>query len=332
MLTKTNANFAFILLPFLLLLIDYTKKTWKKDVLKLIGLSLVALIIANAMYAILRLSPFFYIIEEKNYLFIYPVREWLMHPFTYFIPNLRALSEWTITYLTLPFSVLVLSAFLVGKKYWRELLVLLAWFIVPFIISALFFRLAYPRHILFTTMPLLVLGSFAFYHVIRLAPKFWMKLLIPVVFLVMFVINDYHLITDFSKAKVPIPDRGQYITGWPSGFGVAETVAFLEEQSQTQKVYVATEGTFGLMPYALEIYLKDNPNITVKGFWPINDTIPEEVLEASRTMPTYFVFYQDCPACTAKGLAPQSWNVDTVISLQKIETDTYYTLYQIKSQ
>src|SRR6266403_2686749 len=65
MLTKTNANFAFILLPFLLLFIDYKQKEWKQKVGKLFVFSLAALFIANAMYAILRLSPFFHIIEAK---------------------------------------------------------------------------------------------------------------------------------------------------------------------------------------------------------------------------------------------------------------------------
>ncbi|HSA84250.1 MAG TPA: glycosyltransferase family 39 protein, partial [Patescibacteria group bacterium] len=285
MLTKTNANFAFILLPFLLLLIDYKKKIWKQDILKLTGLSLVSLVVANAMYAVLRLSPFFYIIEEKNYVFIYPFIEWINHPFTFFIPNITALSEWTLVYLSLPFFVLVLSAFLVGKKHWKEKLLLFVWFIVPFVISALFFKLAYPRHILFTTMPLLILGAYALYHLVRFAPKMWLKVMIPIVFLVTFVFNDYFIITDFNKASVPQTDKGQFVQGWPSGLGVKETVAFLEEQAKDQDIYVATAGTFGLMPYALEIYLVDNPNVTIKGFWPIDSTIPEEVIKASKTMP-----------------------------------------------
>ena len=60
---------------------------------------------------------------------------------------------------------------------------------------------------------------------------------------------------------------------------------------------MGTAGTFGLMPYALEMYLKDNPNIIVKGFWPVHATPPEEVIAASQVMPTYFVFYQDCVDC-----------------------------------
>lgn len=332
MLTKTNANFAFILLPFLLLLFNFKNKHWKKALGKFILLSLVSLVVANVMYSILRLSPFFYIIEQKNYLFIYPFSEWITHPFTYLIPNLQTLSGWTLTYLTLPFFVLILSAFLTGKKYLRERLLLLSWFIVPFVISALFFKLPYPRHILFTTMPLLALGAFALYHLVRFAPKLWIKILIPVVFLLSFVLNDYYIVTDFNKASVPRSDKGQFIQGWPSGVGVRETIEFLKEQSKDQKIYVATEGTFGLMPYALEIYLVDNPNVTIQGFWPITEEIPQEVFEASKMTPTYFVFYQDCPHCVHSGMVPKSWeeNAKIVFQIERVEKERYYTLYKIE--
>ena len=42
---------------------------------------------------------------------------------------------------------------------------------------------------------------------------------------------------------------------------IKSEVAFLKEKAKNEKIYVATEGTFGLMPYALELYLHDNPNV-----------------------------------------------------------------------
>jgi 4-amino-4-deoxy-L-arabinose transferase-like glycosyltransferase len=316
MLTKTNANFAFILLPALLLFIDYKKKQWKKNVGKLFLFSLVALLIANAMYAILRLSPFFHIIEAKNYVFIYPFREWLM----------------LVRYATIPFLILVASSFLVGKKYMKEKLFLLIWFIVPFIATGFFFKQAYPRYILFMTMPLLVLGAYALYNMTFFAKKIWLKVLICVVFLAMFFINDYFIVTDFSKASVPLSDKEQYLSGWPAGVGVKETVAFLTEKSKSEKIYVGTEGTFGLMPYSLEMYFYNNPNVIVKGFWPVTEEVPEEVLIAAETMPTYFVFYQPCPSCPQTGVAPIQWNATPVLQIQKLKKNEYYTLYQIDTR
>jgi hypothetical protein len=63
-------------------------------------------------------------------------------------------------------------------------------------------------------------------------------------------------------------------------------------EAEKGKIYIATEGTFGLMPFAEEIYLVKNPNITIKGFWPLSDNLPEDVIDNSKKIPTYFVFYQ----------------------------------------
>ena len=153
-----------------------------------------------------------------------------------------------------------------------------------------------------------------------------------VVFLASFVINDFFIITNFAKASVPQSDKGQFVLDWPAGQGVNETVAFLKEKAKTEKIFVATEGTFGLMPYALELYLVDNPNITIKAYWPVNSTPPQEVLDASKKMPTYAVFYQECPSCPAKGIAPKEWPTTQIFQIKKGEPDTYYTLYQIKAQ
>lgn len=333
MLTKTNANFAFILLPFLLLLIDFKKKDWKERVGKLILFSGVAIFIANVMYAILRLSPFYHIISAKNLVFLYSPQEWLQAPFAYFLPNLGPMTNWLMIYMTLPFLVLVVASFLVEKKLLREKLLLFIWFAAPFIAAAFFFRTSYPRFILFMTMPLLILGTYTLYNLIIYAKKIWLKVIVVIVFLSMFVINDYFIVTDLARAYIPKSDRGQFLASWPAGIGVKETIAFLAEKAKTQKIYVGTAGTFGLMPYALEIYLVNNPNIIIKGFWPVSSqTPPEEALAASKKMPTYFVFYQDCVGCLKTGTAPITWKVEKVFQIERLEKDSFYTLYQIKAQ
>lgn len=331
MLTKTNANFALILLPLSLFLFDWKNRDWKR-LGKWFIFATVAVIIANAMYMILRLSPYFHIIGDKNLVFIYSFSEWLQHPFTYFFSNLQILAGWLVTYLTWPFLVLVVSSFFVSKKYTREKLLLIAWFVVPLIASAFFFRQFYPRFILFMTMPLLVLGAYSLHSMLLRVRKIWLKIIILFVFLTMFVINDFLIVTNFAKALIPKQDRDQFITGWPSGGGVKETVAFLQEKAKSGKIYVGTEGTFGLMPYALEIYLSSNPNIMVKGFWPISDTPPQEAIEKAKKMPTYFVFYQHCPSCPNVGEAPPLWPVVKIFQIEKEEKGRFYTLYQLKSQ
>ena len=330
MLAKTSANFGLILLPFSLVLFDWKDKKRNKKLLKWGAYAILAVIIANVIYQLLRLSPFFYIVAEKNLLFIYSPEQWIKSPFAFVFNNSRTLFEWVATYLTVPFLILVAASFFVTKKYLPEKLFLLACFIVPFFSLSFFGKLLYPRYLLFMTMPLLILGSFTLYHLLLLIKNIWLKGIVIIVFTAMFVVTDYFIITDFVKASVPKAEKGQFITDWPGGVGVRETIAYLSEKAKDEKIYVGTGGTFGLMPYALEIYLHDNPNITIKGFWPVESTPPKEVLEAAKKMPTYFVMYQGCPSCPETGIAPSEWKAESVLEFERIEPDSFYNLYEIK--
>lgn len=329
MLTKSSADFGYILLPFSLLLFPFKKNFDKKRLFRLVIFALTAVIIANAMYAVLRLSPFYYIIGQKNLTFIYSFHDWIRQPFAFLIGNLKGLGEWFFTYMTLPFLVLALSSFFIDRKFLREKLLFLIWFFVPFFALAFFGKVIYPRFILFMTMPIIILGAYALFTLQQRTKQITMQVILFLVFVSLFLVNDYFLLTNFSLAGIPQADKSQLFTDWPSGVGVDKTVSFLEQQSQKGKIYVGTEGTFGLMPYALEIYLDKNPNIIIQGFWPINNNPPQEMLNASKKMPTYVVFYQSCPSCQAAGFAPLTWSVTPVFSIKKIAPNTYYTLYKV---
>src|ERR1700722_3821170 len=177
------------------------------------------------------------------------------------------------------------------------------------------------------TMSLIPLGAYAFYILQGKIKQAGIKILLFLVFTSMFIVNDYLLLTNFANAYIPQSDKSQYLTDWPSGVGVNQTVSFLE--SQQGKIYVGTEGTFGLMPYALQIYLYKNSNITINGYWPINATPPQDLINAAKKMPTYVVFYQPCPSCQAVGKAPATWPVTQIFSIKKIAPNTYYTLYRL---
>lgn len=332
LLNKTSANFALILLPFTLLLFNFKEKHWKNKLLRLGFYAGISVVIAQAIYALLRLSPFFYIITQKDAVFVYPFNEWIQHPLTYLIPNLITLWGWLVDYTTIPILIFIFAAVFIGKKQLKEKLLLLAWFIVPFMALATFGKLLYPRYILFMTMPLLVLGAFSFYTVLHGLPNRWIKGGIFFVFMVPYLITDMFVITDFNKAVIPRSDLNQYYRAWPAGGGVAETVTLLEKESAKRKVFVATGGTFGLMPYALEIYLHDNPNVTIQGIWPVENTPPKALLDASKRMPTYVVFYQPCPGCSASGTAPSTWPVKIIYRYHKVEEGTTLTLYQLQTQ
>ena len=320
-LTKSSGFFSLALLPFTLVLFDFKQKSKYKDLLRWCFYAVLVGVISYIYYSILRLSPYFHIIDEKNTIFVYPLKEWLQHPFLFLVDNTKWLSFWLVTYLTIPFSLVIAASLFFRKKYGRELVVLFLFFIAPFIYLAFFGKTLYPRYLLFMSLPLLVIGAYSFYSLIK---KIKNKLVLCGIFLIVYgfmAYSDFLILTDFAKAPIPQSDVNQYYLSWPSGVGVKETVDFINEKSKTEKIFVATEGTFGLMPYGLEIYLVNNPNVTIKGYWPIDDTPPEDALLLSKTMPVYFFFYQNCVYCQGVGGVPATWKVEKVLHFQKSPTN-----------
>ncbi|HVZ67420.1 MAG TPA: glycosyltransferase family 39 protein [Patescibacteria group bacterium] len=330
LLTKVNATFSLYSIPFLLLIFDWKQKNVKSRLAKFVGLSLVIVILAYGIYSILRLSPFYHIIGEKTTLFVYPFGEWIHHPFTYFYSNARALLNWFFIYMSVPSIILIIASFFVNKKNFMEKAVLFLWFIFPITALALFGKLIYPRFILFMTLSLIPLIS---YSIINLVDKYKSPLIRALIILfafVMYIYADYFIIFNFAYAPIPGADLGQYINGWSAGNGVKQSVAYFNEQAKDKKIYIVTEGTFGLMPYGLEMYLVNNPNIKIQALWPINDNTPKDILDKAKVMPTYAVFYQPCPSCGNEGgKMPPLWKGEKVLSEQQGIGNSFYSVYRI---
>lgn len=74
---------------------------------------------------------------------------------------------------------------------------------------------------------------------------------------------DHQLITDPSHTPFTPVDRWQYITGWPSGYGLAETVAWLkQEAAEKGPLVVITDVHSGPTREGIRLYLgNDEPDI-----------------------------------------------------------------------
>lgn len=328
-LTKTNAFFSIYLLPVSLILFNWAGKEIKSRLMKWAGLVIVAVVIAYAIYSVLRLSPFFHIITEKNAIFVYPLKEWLQHPMEFFIVNCQAFWDWTSRYLTWPFLILVVLSFFIARNFIKEKIFLFLWFIIPILALGLFGRTLYPRFIFFMILPLLPLVAFT---LINIYAKFRRPYLFVIFVFLVFILafkTDYLILTDFTRASIPAADIKQYRSSWEAGGGVNKSIEFFEKEAKKEKIYIATQGTFGLMPYAFEIYLINNQNIKIEGYWPVGDTIPAKVIEESKKVPTYFVFYQPCSLCGEIGTAPAPWNLKPILQI-KSGTNNYTSIYRIK--
>lgn len=319
-LTKTSGFFALYLLPISLIFFDFRQKEKIKRLAKWFGLVLVVLLVSQTMYSVLRLSPFFHLIAQKDKTFIYPFSEWLTHPLTFFLGNLRGLNEWSVDYFTLPIILSALLGLVWGIKFSKERLILFSWFIIPFLGLALFGRVIYPRFVFFMTIPLLLLSGY-FLHQIAI-PKKWLVAILLLVVVLIPVRIDFDLLIDPTKARIPRADSNQYFNDWPSGWGIKESIKFFQEKAQKEKITVFTEGTFGLLPAALELYLVDNKNISIKGIWPVPEEPTAEILEQAKAQPTYIVFFQNQP--------PHKWPLEKILEFKKGRTERYHTVYQLK--
>ena len=321
-LTKTSGFFAIYLLPLSLLLFDFKKKDASRKLIEWIIFALIASIIAYLIYSILRLSPFFYIIDEKNALFIYPISEWTKHPFTYLYGNFNALIPWLVAYISIPILLLAALSLFV-KKYRGEKLLLLAWFLVPYVGLGLFGKTLYPRFIYFMTIPLIILAGFSlsyFFDVIK--NKLYSKIIL-LVSLALYIYAAYFIIFDFSHAPIPQADLGQYINSWPAGGGIKEMFAFFNQEASKGKIFVATQGTFGSLPTnSVEIYLGDNKNIEKKGIYPLPEKIPQELIQKAKVMPVYFVFNDS-------ENAPSNWPLILIAKYQKGIGDRHLSIYRV---
>jgi len=286
-------------------------------------------VIAYGIYSILRLSPFFYIIDEKNALFVYPLKEWIEHPFRFFYGNIRGEWDWLWRYMTLSGILLIAISFVSDRKYFREKVFLFLWFLIPFAALALFGRTLFPRFIFFMTLSLVPLIAYSLFRLKELINNKVILIVLFALILILPIKSIYFILTDFARSPIPSIDLKQYVNDWTSGAGVNEVVEFLNNESKNKKIYVGTEGTFGLMPYALEIYLKDNKNITITGFWPIEEELPIEVDEVRSKIPTYFLFYQPCKPCKKIGEPPESWPTTLVSSYKRGTGTRSLSLYRI---
>lgn len=329
-LNKTSGFFSVYLLPFSLLIFNRKQKKARFRFVKLLFFMLISVVLLYAMYSLLRLSPFFYIISQKDAVFIYPIAEWIKHPFEFFWSNFQVgMLDWFIRYFSIPFSILVILAFLITKKYLREKILLLIWFIIPFILLALFGKTLYPRYIFFMTLPLLSLAAFAFYELFFVIKNKIYYILICLALCLVPLRTDYMILFNFAHAPIPSSDVNQYNNDWPSGTGVKESIIYFKQIQDKNKITVFTQGTFGLMPYAYEIYFYNNPNFIIKGVWPIETIPPKELLDSAKVNPTYIVFYQPCVNCPMKGRAPVSWPLQEVFTVKKVAYDAYLTVYKV---
>lgn len=298
LITKSSGIFFLYLLPFSIVFRPISAlyhKADRKQFIKWLFFIMLSSVLSMLMYNTLRLSPLFYTIGRKNLEFIRPAYEVLDNPFGFAYGNFTAIVSWLSTYMGWPlFLISVIGIiFGIGKKN-LSVIFLSLYILTPFTAEIFFNKVLYPRFALFYFPYLLIIASYFSVKILEITRFQKIAAIIALMIIFMPTLTSLTLLTNPANAKIPTSDSNQYLNDWPAGYGVREIVEYLKNESQSGTIFVGTEGTFGLFPYALELYLQGNNNIEITGFWPVDaNKLPDKVLENAKVKKTFFVFNEN---------------------------------------
>ncbi|MEK7597837.1 MAG: glycosyltransferase family 39 protein [Patescibacteria group bacterium] len=308
LLAKSSVRIFFMLGVFVPLL--FLERDWKKlfknalNYYLLFGLSL---IIALIIYNVQRLSPFFQFVDKKNLTFVMSFDEFVKTPFQYFSNNIKLTplyiwweSGFIMPLLAIPGLILLLKR---DKKLTCYLFI---WFLLPFVAIVFFTKVLFPRYMIFFGSIFLI---FATYFLNNISKKLRAIFLILIVLAISYF--NYTIIFDYKNIPFPQVDRGQYIEGWPAGWGIKEFMDFSRVQSQTKPVVIIAEGNFGMAGDVLDVFLKRNDKITIKSYWPLGEEQLRENIPLLKDNYVYVFF-------SHQEEFPENWS----ISLKPFQTIT----------
>jgi len=268
LLAKSSVQIFLMLGVFAPLL--FFQRDWKKvlkNVLNYYLLFGLSLIIALIIYNVQRLSPFFQFVGKKNLGFVMGFDEFLKTPFKVFFDNvgLTPLYIWWESGFIMPILSIIGLGFL-AKKDIKMASYLFLWFVLPLTAVIFFTKVLFPRYMIFFSSLLLILAT---YLLTNVSKRVKMILLFLIILAVAYF--DYTIIFDYKNIPFPAVDRGQYIEGWPAGWGIKETMEFAREKSKEKPVVILAEGNFGMAYDVLDVFLKRDDKITLKGYWPMDE-------------------------------------------------------------
>ncbi len=287
-LVKSSGMFFLLLIPFAYLLDFDWKKVFTKSTYKYLLLVLVAWAIAGVIYNVQRLSPWMHMIGQKNAFFIVPYSE-IFNEINRLSNNFLDVWRWQIGYTTIPMLIMAVSGvYLMIKADIRKFLFLAAWLLAPMMGTVLLARLFAPRYVIFVTPFILYFAVYALSQIKSVK----LTILATLTFLIMPLSLITKLIIDPINYPYVSVDEG-YVNGWSAGNGTKQIADWalnrLRETGQPMTIF--TEGTFGILPHGLELYVDGRvPGMTITGLYPITIIPPSHALESVKTNPeTYLV-------------------------------------------
>lgn len=282
MLTKSPAVF-FIVLSLSVLFFVPVKQKQNKLVSALKGFLLLgsALLTGYGFYNILRLGPNFHLIGSRNFDYVHPYSRIFSNPFDPLMGHMDTIFSWLWD---IGPGVLLIMASVASyvnfKKFRKEVLVLVLWFLLPIVVQAEFAKVITGRYVYFATPPLYVLAASLIKKYKRTPYVYSVYAGVALVMLqsAYFLVPFYH-----DPVSANWPEKEGYLANWTAGTGIKEVSEYLlkvKDENPGRHIVVGTEGYFGTLPDGLKMYLQGVEEITVIGVGLGIYQIPEPLINA----------------------------------------------------
>lgn len=295
LLTKKHAAFNIYLLPFSFLFYPVKRITYK-NIRKIVILFLFGLLLAFGMQQILKLSPYFERIAWYEGGTIYTKKTWLLMPIAKKLSVFMANSlVWTIMvgYVTFPYLFLIGYSMTLYKKYWKAILILLAYSIIP-ALTLQFFGTRTAHHWIYpmtmTLIPLIALGMYSLGEKIGgfIKNNKWKDKIKYFIYFLFIVYPAYFIfMIIFNPLSSPLHsgEKSHYYVCQMEMF--LNDVPILNQAAENKKILLGTENDKGFKNF-MAVNVWDNKNILVKGYWSKKREIPIDLEKASYVMPAYY--------------------------------------------
>lgn len=293
LLIKPPALIFLLLTPIcFLLLIEKTeiRKSFKKTFFLLV----IAVVVAEIISALQRLSENYHLMAIKNQQFQLSFSELIADPFIIFGKNIQELFSWIFSYYTFPIFIMGVIALgiLLLKNFKIGLVLFILWF-VPILTFSLVGKIIFPRYILFTTPYFLIAlagGSKILFDLLRI--KALQKIVMAAAIMLSLRFH-YYLLTNPIIAPLPQTDYNQYVSSAYSGYGLDTVFRFLDKELDSgPQIMLVTQGKFGLLPYAFRLKYWDEKRMMFYQAW-LSEKLDVDVYSLAKSAKVYIVMWQD---------------------------------------
>ncbi len=175
----------------------------------------------------------------------------------------------------------VLGVLVAFKKYFRETLIVFAWFIVPLMAQSMYAKVFTVRYVLMTVPFFILLISMPLISKDTIIRKVFAFLI--AIFIAQALLFDRTIAISPERANLPSSERSGYLEEWTAGTGIKDVSNYIlnvYNTNPTKQIVVGTEGFFGTLPDGLQIYLNPYPKIIVIGTGLNFTDVPQQLKDS----------------------------------------------------